>query len=347
MSKVYLNKDETFIVASSATIFGSNGNESIILLDNVYNVVINSSIDNVALPLDIQEYEFKQYGIAIIIAHNGNEVVTIQSPIQTVLFNSVEQKIKYNAGSMSIGSIELINNEWVNTTKTRVDLRQYTDGVANQSYVNACSSFSVITMIEIFLNKKLDKDYRFSQLFTYWGARTLDKYNEPIIDSGSTVGGNIWSVLKHGLCDLKDYPYIEGKVNDIPPAKILNSTKKVSMKYVYVNGTREIRSEKIREGLGKGYAVVFGLKITSDFYLLGDINKLEDMHYIGSLDGADSVGNHAMCIVGYDDNLNGGSFIVENSWGNTWGDKGFFACPYDVVDNDAHSVYSITRLELV
>jgi hypothetical protein len=40
-----------------------------------------------------------------------------------------------------------------------------------------------------------------------------------------------------------------------------------------------------------------------------------------------------MTIVGYDDMVNGGSFIVANSWGNTWGYKGFAYIPYTYIGN--------------
>ena len=34
-------------------------------------------------------------------------------------------------------------------------------------------------------------------------------------------------------------------------------------------------------------------------------------------------GSHAMCVVGYDDERNGGSFLLMNSWGREWGKDGF------------------------
>jgi len=33
--------------------------------------------------------------------------------------------------------------------------------------------------------------------------------------------------------------------------------------------------------------------------------------------------SHAVCIIGFDDNINGGSFEIMNSWGTEWGDQGF------------------------
>ena len=49
------------------------------------------------------------------------------------------------------------------------------------------------------------------------------------------------------------------------------------------------------------------------------------------------LGGHAVCIVGYDDNLNGGRFIVRNSWGTSWGDNGYFYMPYQVIQNTSMS----------
>ena len=44
-------------------------------------------------------------------------------------------------------------------------------------------------------------------------------------------------------------------------------------------------------------------------------------------------GGHAMTIIGYDDDLNGGSFELINSWGTSWGDEGYFWIKYpDFID---------------
>ena len=41
--------------------------------------------------------------------------------------------------------------------------------------------------------------------------------------------------------------------------------------------------------------------------------------------------NHAVCIIGFDDKMNGGSFEIMNSWGIEWGDKGFGWLSYDQI----------------
>ena len=43
------------------------------------------------------------------------------------------------------------------------------------------------------------------------------------------------------------------------------------------------------------------------------------------------LGGHAVMFVGYDDSIN--CWIVRNSWGNKWGDKGYFYMPYEYLLN--------------
>ena len=44
--------------------------------------------------------------------------------------------------------------------------------------------------------------------------------------------------------------------------------------------------------------------------------------------GAKLLGGHAVPIIGYDDTK--GVFLCQNSWGTSWGNKGFFLLPYSV-----------------
>jgi len=66
--------------------------------------------------------------------------------------------------------------------------------------------------------------------------------------------------------------------------------------------------------------------------------KIDDMFQTVPLSGIWSpetdfvkIASHAMCIVGYDDKIGGGSFEVMNSWSTKWGNKGFFWLSYKQV----------------
>ena len=50
-----------------------------------------------------------------------------------------------------------------------------------------------------------------------------------------------------------------------------------------------------------------------------------------------------MNIVGYNNALSG--FIVENSWGSSWGDSGFCLISYDVIKKDCRDVWVCTKFK--
>jgi hypothetical protein len=55
----------------------------------------------------------------------------------------------------------------------------------------------------------------------------------------------------------------------------------------------------------------------------------------------DLYGGHAMCVVAYDDDRNGGAFEVINSWGRKWGNGGFMWIPYTVFTDFVLEGYEI------
>ena len=70
----------------------------------------------------------------------------------------------------------------------------------------------------------------------------------------------------------------------------------------------------------------------------GDIVLFNDRYYeIDNVVQEQLLGGHAVCIVGYNDNLAGGRFIVRNSWGTSWADRGYFYMPYSVIQNTSMS----------
>ncbi len=79
----------------------------------------------------------------------------------------------------------------------------------------------------------------------------------------------------------------------------------------------------IKKSLSEKKPVVLSLKCMNSFFNVGS-----DGAWIPRPATDLSQGNHAMCIIGYDDNKLGGAFEVMNSWGSSWGNGGFFWLTY-------------------
>ena len=65
------------------------------------------------------------------------------------------------------------------------------------------------------------------------------------------------------------------------------------------------------------YAGGKGNSLNTKFLDSNGVIKIENFNFDYAVAG------HAMCIIGYDDNIGGGSFKLVNSWGKEWGKSGF------------------------
>ncbi|MEL6135457.1 MAG: C1 family peptidase, partial [Bacteroidota bacterium] len=76
----------------------------------------------------------------------------------------------------------------------------------------------------------------------------------------------------------------------------------------------------IRQYIAKGGPVVIGMEVGGTFMTPMEGQKV---WYPNRNDYARrGYGGHAMCVIGYDDNLEGGAFQIMNSWGPQWGENG-------------------------
>lgn len=89
--------------------------------------------------------------------------------------------------------------------------------------------------------------------------------------------------------------------------------------------------DDVKGQLARGNPVIFGADIDETFESLKG-----DAVYRGGSKGVDQ---HAMTIVGYDDQRQ--AFKVINSWGTLWGDKGFGWIDYGTFKKDAREAYVI------
>lgn len=86
--------------------------------------------------------------------------------------------------------------------------------------------------------------------------------------------------------------------------------------------------EALKTCINEGFPFAFGFTVVSSFQT-PDVAATGNMHVPQVYDSV--LGGHAVLAVGYDGSSK--CFIVRNSWGEAWGDKGYFHMPYDYITN--------------
>jgi len=96
-------------------------------------------------------------------------------------------------------------------------------------------------------------------------------------------------------------------------------------KYLRVTGTS---LNALKTCLSAGFPIVFGFTVYPSFE--SQATAATGLVHMPA-HGERPVGGHAVLAVGYDDSLQ--ALIVRNSWGEGWGDKGYFYMPYKYATN--------------
>ncbi|GGN11595.1 hypothetical protein GCM10010967_54420 [Dyadobacter beijingensis] len=106
----------------------------------------------------------------------------------------------------------------------------------------------------------------------------------------------------------------------------------------------EYRVAAIKSALAEGRnAVLIGMLIPESF--IGETK--ENWQPATAENPENTIGAHAMAVVGYDDAVNGGSFLIANSWGKGWGKDGYVWVRYADLIRFTKNAYQIFAEPLV
>ena len=95
----------------------------------------------------------------------------------------------------------------------------------------------------------------------------------------------------------------------------------------------------IKQHLAQGAPVVIGMMVGQSFQN-GMIGKKVWNPTSSDYRGL-NLGGHAMCVIGYDDQYQGGAFRIMNSWGPRWGDNGYVWIKYDDFNHFTKEAYGL------
>jgi len=151
-----------------------------------------------------------------------------------------------------------------------------------------------------------------SREYLYYNARAYD--GGPIEDQGTQLRSCAQGIIKFGRPAESVWPFTPSYINERPPWEAYREGYDARG----VAGYHRVTTlDEIRQAIAAGHAVVGGTSVSKSIFTAGDGG-------IYSPDPAEqSVGGHALTIVGYDAE----SFEIVNSWGAGWGSQGgFFRC---------------------
>jgi C1A family cysteine protease len=221
-----------------------------------------------------------------------------------------------------------------------VDLRADMPAVYDQGQTNSCVGNAVAAAIEYDWKRQNLTVCCPSRLFIYWEARRAEGWTDS--DGGCIIRDAIKAVVRYGAPHETLWPFDVSQVLVRPsPAAYTDAQLRQAVQYSRVPQSLS----QMRACLANKVPWVVGLTLFDGFESdeamrtgIIDMPTTEELR-------AGPIGGHAVLAVGYDDDAQ--RFLVRNSWGDEWGQGGYFTLPYAYAQSYqlASDLWRITLME--
>ncbi len=208
----------------------------------------------------------------------------------------------------------------------KVDMRAHCPAVYNQGSLGSCTAQSIAGALHFTQLENLTQNYIPSRLFIYYNTRVL--HGTVNQDSGASLRNTIKAVAKQGYCKEARWPYKISSFKTKPSLALYREAspyKLGTLMYQRVPQSLMV----MKQALYENNPIIFGFSVYDSFQS-ATVARTGVVPMPKSRESL--LGGHAMTIVGYDDTKK--HFIVRNSWGSNWGDKGYCYMPYDFLTNN-------------
>jgi C1A family cysteine protease len=269
-----------------------------------------------------------------------------------------------------------------------VDLRKWCSPVENQGELGSCTAHAGMGIIEYYEKKAFGKHLNGSRLFLYKTTRNLMQTSgDSGAELRSTMGAIVlcgvpaekfwpykvedfdvepdpfvYSIAKN-FSNIKYFSHDAGLLRALSPEPSASSGFSLSSAPCALSSSPSALSpspinrigvlDSVRKYLNAGVPSMFG------FWGFPSFEKSDVRGGIPyPCDGESAEWGHAIVAVGYDDEkkitntidqkVRKGALLIRNSWGTSWGDKGYGWLPYDYVTNGlATDFWSLLSMEWV
>ncbi len=200
-----------------------------------------------------------------------------------------------------------------------VDLRELMPPVYDQGELAACTANALASLLSY--RGRPDGtllSWTPSRMFLYYNQRAQAGLVHS--DAGASIRDGIKSMLRYGACSEEEWPYETSRLAKRPPARLYRTSDQLQeLRY----GRVAPSLTQLRSCLAAQNPVIFGISLFSG--MESDTVSETGMIPLPRSD-ENLLGGHVLSAVGYDDRHQ--YFIVRNSWGAGWGDRGYGYLPY-------------------
>lgn len=216
-----------------------------------------------------------------------------------------------------------------NPLPEKTSLLKYAPRRLNQGKQGSCvawaSAYAGRTILESQRTGKNPNSVRFSPSFMY---------NQISIDHSTCQGSYIKlamdNMMEQGAVPFNDFKYDDDNCTKEPSRSLKDQANEFKIKgFQRLTDDKHSRIQEmlaIKQNLAQGSPVIIGMMVGGTF--MSDMVGRDTWIPTNNDYSQRGFGGHAMCVIGYDDYKEGGSFQIMNSWGEDWGNKGIFWIRY-------------------
>lgn len=212
------------------------------------------------------------------------------------------------------------------------DLSPLMPPVRSQGAQGSCVSWATSYYLKSY-QEKVQYGYEYSDYSTIMSPAFVFNQTKVSCSLGSCIINALYLLKTKGTTTWQEFPYDPQSCSLLPTeAQIsLAATHKISAAY-YVesitqpDNTVVPKKDVMKNLIFQGNPVIIAMALDVNFAHAVPMDENNNYIY-ENYDATRFYGNHAMLIVGYDDELN--AFKAVNSWGSAWANSGYCWISYD------------------
>lgn len=191
-------------------------------------------------------------------------------------------------------------------------------------FVHNCTAHGITEALRFNIIKGNKPDVALSRLQLYFDERKVEGTTRD--DAGAEIRDGVKCAATIGVGPETDWPYDITKFKIRPPAQCYTDAK-AHEALVYERVAVDLIA--LKTALASGFPVIIGISVYESFES-EEVAKTGIVPMPGEYE--EIIGGHCLCCFGYDDAKQ--AFLVRNSWGDSWGDKGNCWIPYNFLGSE-------------